>query len=142
MLAVIVKGNPKFLNTPLAKQYYKDIEVHLKKLGYTVVYDNGRAYTRPRQDADLYVAHSRGTDRFEFMTPENQQRFVMLGVPEGVIADDDKVWQDTLGQPGVSPTPPDSHFIYSDKQREAVEKMSDVAKHTLSSESRNPWVAW
>jgi len=122
MLAVIIKGNPKFINTSDAKDYYADIEAHLRGLGYEVQYDTGKDYTRPRQDADLYIAHSRGAGRYDFMEEKNKKKFVKLGTLDGVIDPVDKKWQ-LANPPGGNVPPPREHFIYDEVQRATVNKM-------------------
>lgn len=119
MLAVIIKGNPKFIHTDIAQRYYKEIEAFLKKLGFKVEFDAGDDYTRPRQDADLYIGHSRGTSRYEFMTAENKHKFVKLGSHDGIIAADDRAWQ-KANPPGTKNTPLDSHFTFSKLQQAAI----------------------
>jgi L-amino acid N-acyltransferase YncA len=118
MLAVIIKGNPKFINTPLAKSYYSDIETFLKSLGYTVEFNAGKDYTRPRQDADLYIGHSRGADRYDFMDAKNKSKFLKFGVLEGYIHPVDAAWQ-KVTKPGTG-VPPNEHFIFTDEQKEAI----------------------
>lgn len=131
MLAVIIKGNPKFINTALAKTYYSDIEKYLKALGYKVEFDDGADYTRPRQDADLYVAHSRGVGRFEFMEERNKAKFVKLGSLDGAINPEDKKWQEEVWHPGIKTPPPHEHFIFTDIQKDAILKVGGVPLSSL-----------
>ena len=119
MLAIIIKGNPKFIHTEIAKNYYKEIEEFLKKLGFKVEFDAGADYTRPRQDADLYIGHSRGAGRYQFMTPANKPKFIKFGDPDGIIAADDREWQKN-NPPPTNKTPPDSHFEFSKVQKAAI----------------------
>jgi hypothetical protein len=64
--AVIVKGNPKFINdNPVADNFYKEIKAFLETLNYKVSFDKGEPYTSPPK-ADLWIGHSRGVDRLRF----------------------------------------------------------------------------
>lgn len=134
MLAVIIKGNPKFINTPLAKDYYKQIETFLKNLGFKVEFDAGADYTRPRQDADLYIGHSRGAGRYEFMTAKAKKKFLRFGDIDGIIHPVDKEWQ-LKNPPPTDATPPDEHFEFDDVQQEAIR---DMIAGDYSSESKVP----
>lgn len=132
MLAVIIKGNPKFINTALARTYYADVEKYLKDLGYKVEFDNGADYTRPRQDADLYVAHSRGVGRYEFMEEKNKSKFIKLGSLDGAINPVDRKWQEEVWHPGIKTPPPDDHFIFTDIQKDEILKIGGVSISQLS----------
>lgn len=72
-LAVIVKGNPKYIKKPrikpMADQFYSDIKSILENQGYSVELNPGRPYTRPDISAALWVGHSRGVDRLRFAEP-------------------------------------------------------------------------
>lgn len=131
MLAVIIKGNPKFINTPLAKTFYSDVEKYLKALGYKVEFDAGEDYTRPRQDADLYVAHSRGVGRYEFMEERNKSKFVKLGSLDGAINPEDRGWQEKVWHPGIKTPPPFDHFIFTDIMKDAILKVGGVSISAL-----------
>lgn len=69
-LAIIVKGNPKYIRTHrmkrLAQVFYDEIRAILRAKGYTVEFDEGKAYTLPKVWAGVWVAHSRGIDRLRF----------------------------------------------------------------------------
>ncbi len=66
-LAVIVKGNPKFIKgNPLADKFYNDIKAKLENNGYRVEFDIGADFTEPDQNAALVVGHSRGVDRLKY----------------------------------------------------------------------------
>ena len=66
-LAIIIKGNPKYLNKnkDIANNFYNNIKTMLEEKGYRVKFNNGEPYTQP-ENADLWVAHSRGIDRLKF----------------------------------------------------------------------------
>jgi hypothetical protein len=127
--AVIIKGNPKYLNTALAAQYYKDIETYLRQLGVNeITFDSGEPKTCPRPDADLYIAHSRGCDRERCMK-DPKIPFVKLGDPEGVIHPADLKWHKEVFKftPGGDITPVDEHFLFFKEQREAVRHAVEAA---------------
>ena len=69
-LAVIVKGNPKYITDPKVKNkadaFYSRIKVILEQKGYRVVYDAGEEYTRPDVTAKVWIAHSKGIGRLRF----------------------------------------------------------------------------
>lgn len=69
-VAIIIKGNPAFINTPsikpMADKLYAQIKALLEKRGYTVKFDRGAPFTMPDEKAQLWVAHSRGVDRLRF----------------------------------------------------------------------------
>lgn len=73
-LAVIVKGNPKYLEDPkmkpLADKLYSDVAKMLKDRGYTVSEDPGLPMTSPDRSASLWVGHSRGIGRLRY-APEH-----------------------------------------------------------------------
>ena len=64
--AVIIKGNPKYINNnKKADSFYDLLKKELEESGYKVSFDSGKAYTSPKK-ADIWVGHSRGVDRLEF----------------------------------------------------------------------------
>lgn len=69
-VAVIVKGNPKYLNDPsvklLAVSFYKKVQSILESKGYSVTFDDGEPMTLPSTKANVWVGHSRGIDRLRF----------------------------------------------------------------------------
>ena len=94
-LAIIIKGNPKYLDNPavqdLARTFYGNIEATLESNGFRVEYDAGEPYTTPK-DAAVWVAHSRGIDRIQY-------------APAGVLT----VALETKSNDGLSP----DHYILS-----------------------------
>ena len=78
--AVILKGNPKYVESaqwkPAADKFYAAIGKTLQDMGYTVSADSAAPHTLPAA-ADLWVAHSRGVDRFAH-APKGQ-RMVAVG---------------------------------------------------------------
>jgi hypothetical protein len=69
-LAIIIKGNPKYLRQPkikpLAAKFYAEIEQLLREKGYEVEFDAGKPYTAPKMYAAVWIGHSRGIDRLRF----------------------------------------------------------------------------
>jgi hypothetical protein len=69
-LAVIVKGNPKYLRNPkvqpMADAFYAEIKQLLIDKGFRVALDPGKPYTAPNENAKVWIAHSRGIDRLRF----------------------------------------------------------------------------
>jgi len=119
--AIIIKGNPKYINNDLARKYYKDIETFLKQNGVSVVeFNDGEAFTIPKLDADIYIAHSRGTDRYEHMPKDKKEVFLKFGVIGGIIDPIDLKWQKEVWTKDTDKQPPKEHFILIDKQKEAI----------------------
>ena len=73
-LAVIIKGNPKYIDNPkikpLADKFYSEIKSILEQLGYIVNFDDGLSYTLPDTNAAVWIAHSRGISRLRY-APKN-----------------------------------------------------------------------
>jgi ribosomal protein S18 acetylase RimI-like enzyme len=135
--AIIIKGNPKYINNSLARNYYKEIEKFLKDNGVKEVhYDSGEALTIPDETADLYVGHSRGTSRRQYMSEEKQKVFLMFGVPEGIIDPVDLKWCKEVWVKGTDQQPPKEHFILIPKQKEAIlnliKKVKNVSLEELT----------
>lgn len=126
LLAVIVKGNPKLINNPTANKYYKDIESYLRSKGVdNVEYDSGEAYTIPRLDADLFIGHSRGSSREQYLPEEKRKVFLKFGVPEGVIHPVDLKWCKEVWKKGGDQIPPKEHFILTTDQKQAIDSLLD-----------------
>lgn len=137
MQAIIIKGNPKFINNDLARKYYEDIKSFLESFGFKVEFNAGNDYTRPRQNADLYIGHSRGAGRYEFMDEKNKVKFLRFGDPDGIIDPVDAKWQKE-NPPPTDAHPPKEHFTFSKEQRNAIrEKLNELGlvKSQLSMES-------
>ncbi len=80
--AVIIKGNPALVNGNVrADTFYADLKTFLESLDFEVSFDAGEPYTTPPK-ADVWIGHSRGSDRLRFALPETI--VVGLGVPESV----------------------------------------------------------
>lgn len=69
-LAIIVKGNPKYLRLPevkpMAEQFYSDLHDRVASKGYEVRFDEGKPYTSPDESAEVWIGHSRGADRLDY----------------------------------------------------------------------------
>ena len=69
-LAVIITGNPKYINDPdisqIAKSFYNLVETILINKGFDVEFDSGRSYTLPNVNALVWVAHSKGISRLKY----------------------------------------------------------------------------
>lgn len=91
-LAVIVKGNPKYITDPKVKNkadaFYSRIKVIMEQKGYRVSYDAGEERTRPDVTADVWIAHSRGIDRLRF-APDGVRTYALetKGTTEGKTND-------------------------------------------------------
>lgn len=121
---VIIKGNPLYINTGLARRYYYEIEKFLKANGVThVTYDAGEDHTMPRMDADIYIGHSRGCGRYKYMPEDKKKVFLKFGVPGGIIDPVDRKWCEEVYVKGTVQQPPKEHFIFIDAQKEAILKL-------------------
>lgn len=144
--AVFIKGNPKFIKTELAKDYYQEIIQFMEGLGVTVTLDDGADYTCPPK-ADFYVAHSRGCGRARCFEnkPDELANFIRFGDPDGICHPKDRAWFDA----GAKGIPPNEHFVFTADQKLAIEqKVAEIkAKRPVSnvvqprqSASRRPGV--
>lgn len=114
MKAVIVKGNPKFVeNNPVADKFYNELADFIISLGYEVSFDAGEPYTQP-PEADLWIGHSRGVDRLRF-APENTKT-IALGVEGGINHP-----QDISLMPGQIPD--EFHYILSEEMKNEIKKI-------------------
>lgn len=116
MKAIIVKGNPKFIRSQLAKEYYLQIESFLIENGVKEVgFDPGENFTCPDRSADFYIGHSRGAGRIRCMKTGEEWRFLQFGDPDGIMHPKDREWHEQpIGKP------PKEHFFFIDEQKEAI----------------------
>ncbi len=116
--AIIIKGNPSYINNDIARKYYKDIELFLKENGVDKVeFDNGDDKTLPKLDADLYIAHSRGCSRYQYMPKDKQKVFLKFGVPDGVIDPVDLKWCKEVWEVDKNtPSQPPKEHLYIKKK--------------------------
>jgi hypothetical protein len=109
--AVIIKGNSKFIEGNVsAENFYKDLRTFFEELGYTVSFDDGEPYTTPPM-ADLWIGHSRGSDRLRF-APEGTKT-LSLGIKGGINHPKDKAIL-----PGQIPD--EFHYILSDEMKSQI----------------------
>lgn len=89
--AVIIKGNPKYVDAPeykdLATSFYNELSSKLEALGYDATFDPGKPYTQP-EPADLWVGHSRGIDRLRFAPKGVKTLRVDDFLPDGHVTED------------------------------------------------------
>jgi len=68
--AVIIQGNPKYLNDPAVKQlavaFYQEIKELVEARGFAVSFDAGEPMTCPDEEAAVWIGHSRGVDRLKY----------------------------------------------------------------------------
>ena len=77
--AIIITGNPALIRrNARAAEFYLELQAFLEELGYAVATDPGKAQTIPPV-ADLWVGHSKGSDRLRF-APQGT-RAIGIGVP-------------------------------------------------------------
>ena len=117
MKAVIIKGNPKFVeNNPLADKFYNELKDFLTSLGYKISFDVGEPYTQP-EEADVWVGHSRGSDRLRFAS-ENTKT-IALGIEGGINHP-----KDTSLLPGQIPD--EFHYILTEEMKDEIRRALGV----------------
>lgn len=114
-LAIIIKGNPKYIEDPrvksMADQFYAAIALILARGGLRVSFDAGEPLTVPQAGAAAWVAHSRGADRLQYAPPN------VLTLE--IVADSCMSQEGGADACGFSP----SHYRLSAQDVEALEKM-------------------
>ncbi len=137
--AVIVKGNPAYIKTPLAKNFYNTLRRILRNEDYSVSFDDGEPMTCPVK-SDLYIMHSRGCSRVMCLKSkygQNEDRAILLGSERaGAINHPvDKKWmRDKPADMEWSEygTPPKEHFILTEEManqiRSRIRKLEDDEK--------------
>lgn len=124
--AVIIRGNPKFVNgNPAADAFYAKLQKHLEQQGYTVSQDAGEPHTAP-QAANLWLAHSRGVDRLPY-APKGT-RGIALGAPGGINHPDD-----TAMTPGDVPTA--AHYKLTPEMLKALDALVQEKTAELNAKS-------
>lgn len=121
--AVIILGNPKYINNRHARQYYRKIEKFLKSHMVDVSFDPGNDYTCPKK-ADFYIGHSRGASRIIcFKDTPQYSYFLRFGDIGGYIHPVDEKWQkeNPPNQTEYNP-PPKEHFVFTKDQKDAILK--------------------
>jgi hypothetical protein len=136
MRAVLITGNPKYINNAVAVGYYEKIIHFLKTRGVEVILDPGDDYTCPPV-ADFYIGHSRGAGRimcFDARGRRSAQRkdFLMFGDPDGYIHPVDRAWQEANPpSPDKFNPPPKEHFeFYAAQQQAIVNKIREVEQRS------------
>lgn len=117
-LAIIIKGNPKYLRNhkvkPMAEKFYAEIKQLLEAKGYEVEFDPGKPYTLPKIFAAVWIGHSRGIDRLRF-APQRVKTIALQ------TQDHTKTFK-TLDEHGLDP----SHYELSDADRAAINALPNV----------------
>lgn len=132
MQVTVIKGNPKFINNKVAKDYYNNIRKFLLELGVKrVLFDPGAEYTCPPK-SDFYVAHSKGVSRVDRCKVLGVHNSVLLGSLDGVIHPVDAEWQKKT-KPGEG-TPPVEHFLLTVEQKQAIK---DMYERTLKAKPKS-----
>lgn len=117
LTAIIIKGNPKFIDRNIqADRFYKRIKNFLETLGYEVKVDNGEPYTCPEK-ADLWIGHSRGSDRLRF-APKGTHILAFGSSSKNAInhPKDNSV---KITYPS-DVLPNEFHYVFTKKMREAI----------------------
>lgn len=114
-VAIIIKGNPKYLekdeNRSKANHFYSEIKKILEDKGYHVEFDAGEPETSPDESAKIWIGHSRGVDRLQW-------------APAGIK---------TIKLETLNPTDGDSadHYILSDSDKKHLESIPEHVEVTL-----------
>lgn len=134
--AVVIKGNPKYINSDknkeLANDFYNKIGNHLNDRGFDVVFDDGEPYTSP-QEADLWVGHSRGVDRLRFA--DKGTILVGLGTNQGIPGMHMYMHPKDTG--GDSPF----HYLFNDEAKEVIDNAIGFKKEA-SERNKKDMVLW
>lgn len=130
MKAVLITGNPKYINNSLARNYYREIIEFLQSNGVEVITDPGADYTCPPK-ADFYIGHSRGAGRVRcFERTEQRNDFLMFGDPDGYIHPVDLAWQNANPpDPNRFNPPPKEHFEFYQEQKNAIANKIDEIRN-------------
>ncbi|NDB66000.1 MAG: hypothetical protein EB168_10115, partial [Euryarchaeota archaeon] len=120
--AVVIKGNPKYTEGANKKGYdafYKKVQDILANAGYSVSFDPGEPFTVPNK-ADLWVGHSRGSDRL---------RFAPKDIATLRLDDYEDEYELEEGQ-----EPPEPHYTVTQQMEEAL-KSGSVLPNLLRAKS-------
>lgn len=136
LTAVIIKGNPKYVNNPQAQAFYQHIANTLTKSGVQrIIYDPGLDYTKPPM-ADLYIGHSRGCSRAAYV--KNPQMFLKLGDPEGIMHPKDREYHQS--HPTATPIP--EHFVLTPEMICAIDYLVRRARIQPTTEAYPASLQW
>lgn len=114
--AVIIKGNPRWINNQAANDFYNSIAELIKSRGYDVSFDAGLPHTAPPV-ANLWVGHSRGADRLRFAPAVTKT--INLSEFEHPVAVAHATSQRGLSD-GERSAPPVEHFQVTDEMRKVL----------------------
>ena len=90
-LAIIIKGNPNRKQPKTPGNLYKKLKKYLQQKGYQVQYDQGEPHTTPNTNAQLWIGHSRGTDRLKFAPKHIKTIPIGSSLPNAINHPDDKI---------------------------------------------------
>lgn len=122
--AVIITGNPKFITSnKWADDFYNEIKNFLEALGYEVVFDPGEPHTTP-PPADLWIGHSRGTDRLRF-APATTKIIALGSSLPGAINHPRDNTKDSFGPSDIIPN--EYHYAFMDEMRDAIKKAAGIS---------------
>ena len=110
--AVIITGNPKYINNNTAKRFYAELKSFIESNGYKVEFDPGKEHTEPKK-ADLWIGHSRGADRLRFAPKDT--KVIAIGCKGGINHPNDKAFE--KGQ-----IPDDNHFTLTNEMKSEILK--------------------
>ena len=111
--AVISKGNPKFVaGNPEADRFYHELKLFLEQLGYAVSFDAGEPYTSPMV-ADVWIGHSRGSDRLRFASAGTKT--IAVGILGGINHPNDT----SLSRGQI---PDAAHYLLTDEMKERIKQ--------------------
>lgn len=116
LTAVLIKGNPKYINNNLARLYYKDIVSFVESLGVKITTDPGASFTCPVA-ADFYIGHSRGCSRSRCT---GDTIFLKFGDLDGINHPLDHKWIMEYKPGFTKGDPPAAHFIFTEEQQQAI----------------------
>jgi hypothetical protein len=128
--AVIIHGNPQYVegaDKPQADRFYAQLARRLERSGYTVSHDAGAPYTSPRK-ADLWVGHSRGSDRLRFAGKGTTT--IALGSPSAGSINHRK------DRPAVGVAPTKEHYVLT---RRMVAELRRRAAGTEKTAAARAW---
>lgn len=118
--AVLLKGNPRFVKTDLALEYYNNITEFVEELGVSVTDD-----PEALDSADIIIAHGKAVTR---LGDTGLVPVVRLGHPDGVCHPKDYDWQ-CNGQKGI---PPDEHLLLTADQKLAMQEKIEFLKNATT----------
>ena len=125
LTAVIIKGNPKYISNH--NDFYEEIKRFLEGLppqGYEVSFDVGAPRTSPPK-ADLWIGHSRGSDRLEGAVPDHAKAVLAIGVPDPTNQPFPTI-NHPDDQPEVGKEPSEFHFVFTDEMKKKIEEINET----------------